>query len=346
MPPPQRAPDCEDWNDWRTQPDSHLPFQYWQWDGNNPAGSEQLLGERLYTTSCLLWTALHDRHIGEQLKARNPNWSAVASYYSMVHALRLLWFILYGSYPTGHSAMSHALAGRRGVKPNWGREEGVPPGESAITRSALQGAIRDGLGEADLAERLPSIGGIFGAAIRLREDSNYESLILAHQYSHGSASQDFVNVQEEFTRATDSMLSANHTVLRFTVDVLLAAFKPDRQWFCPTVAYPASDLLQLVVAYVGAKIRSCYDEWDEPEVSRSNWAGSFGPMAGLLDTASFHASGEAGKLLRFARFSTFEMKRGVMREFRVKINDLVNALRPPRQRESQLPFAAPHQNDE
>lgn len=346
MRPPRRPPDCEDWNDWRTQPELHRPFHYWQWDGENPDGSEQRLGERLYTTSCLLWAALHDRHIGERLQARNPNWSAVASYYSMVHALRLLWFLLYGSYPTGHTAMAHALAGRRGVKANWGREEGVPEGDTAIARSALQGAIREGLGEAGLADRLPSIGGIFGAAIRLREDSNYESLILAHQYFHGSASQGFVNVQEEFTRATEAMLSANLTVLRFTADALLAAFHPERQWFCPSGVFRAADLLQLLVGYVGAKVESCYEGWEEPPATRSNWAERLGPLAGHLGAASFHAAGEAGKLMRFARFSAFDMKRGIMREFRGKIDGLVDALRPPRQQAAQQLFPHPQQNDD
>jgi hypothetical protein len=240
--------------------------------------------------------------------------------------------------------MAQALKGDRATKADWGRREGgVPPGGCAITRSALQGAIRDGLGDAALAERLPAIGSVFGAAIKLREDSNYESLILAHQYSHGSASQDFVNVQEEFARATELMSAANLLVLQYTVDVLLAAFRPDSEWFCPSISYHASDLLQLVAAYVGDKVRSYYDQWGDPPSSRTNWGEHLGPLSGLVEAASFDAAGDAVTLTRHAQFSTFDMKRGIMRVFRQKIDGLSDSLRPAGSGESAFPL--PHQND-
>src|SRR5262249_17130442 len=153
------------------------------------------LGERLYVIACLLWTALHDRQVAKQRQTDTPNWSAIAAYYSMVHALRLVWFVLYGSYPTGHRPMADALSGRSGERANWGPEEGVPEGTARVTFPALQSAIVEGFGCPALADRLKAVGSVFGAAIDLREDSNYESLILAHQYFHRSASPDFINVQ-------------------------------------------------------------------------------------------------------------------------------------------------------
>jgi hypothetical protein len=78
------------WTDWATKPELHGPFNYWRWKEEKVEESEQRLGERLYVTACLLWTALYDRHIAQEFQADTPNWSAVAAYYSMVHALRLV----------------------------------------------------------------------------------------------------------------------------------------------------------------------------------------------------------------------------------------------------------------
>jgi hypothetical protein len=180
---------CMNWREWAEKPNLHPPFNYWRWDERNHDTSIQRLGERIYVGACLLWTSLHDRHIGNRLASSYPNWATVCYYYSIVHALRLLWFFLYGSYPTSHSAMAKVLSTEQGTRANWGRDTGVPPGKAVICSSALKGAIAEGLGQPTLAARLPEVGTVFASAIRLREDSNYESLILAHQYIHRSMSR-------------------------------------------------------------------------------------------------------------------------------------------------------------
>ena len=175
---------CTNWRDWFDQPEKHNPFQYWAWDDADRASSERRLGERIYICSCLLWSALHDRRLGLRISGTHPNWSAVCAYYSMVHAARLLWFLSYGSYPKRHAELAASLAGSdRGVVPDWCIGE-FPRGRTPICTVALQGFIAGALELRAQAERLPAIGNLLASALSLRNDSNYESLVLAHQYRH------------------------------------------------------------------------------------------------------------------------------------------------------------------
>ena len=48
----------------------------------------------------------------------------------------------------------------------------------------------------------------------------------------------------------------------------------------------------------------------------------------------------------FGRFATFDMKRGIMREFRAKIDGLMNALPPAHQQAAQQLVPHPQQNDD
>ena len=214
---PQR-PECNNWNEWEAEPDLHPPFHYWRWDSTQPQRSEQRLGQRIYISACLLWTALHDRLVGRRLADRYPNWSVICSYYSMVHSLRLVWFVLYGGFPTSHVPLGEAMAGQRSTAADW-KPSGFGQGRARLSTVALTGAIRDGLGNADLANRVAMVGRVFCAAATLRNDSNYESLILAHQYRHGTPGNEpdgFVSVEREFRRVYEVMRRAQDVVLEFT----------------------------------------------------------------------------------------------------------------------------------
>jgi hypothetical protein len=318
------APECKDWHDWLSKPDLHRRFDYWAWKPQDRPRSEQRLGERMYTTACLLWTALHDHYVGTQLNERYPNWSAVAHYYSMVHALRLLWFVLYGSFPTGHSAMAKALTGASSARADWGPDTIPARDEARISLAALQGAIGDGLGKPRLGGRLAGIGGAFAAAIKLREDSNYESLILAHQYFHQSKSPGFINVREEFARATTHMASANKVVLQFADCLLPAAFADDREWFCPRTEFQPGELMALVLSYLDVKIQTCHAGWGTSGNAVEEWVSNLPYLRARI--AGGLALGNAARLTDYCRFANFEMKREILEDFRDKITSLERAV--------------------
>ena len=119
----QRPEPCRDWHEWADIPDQHPDFSYWRWDDEDSQASEQRLGERLYIMACLLWSSLHDYCLARRFTDSYPNWSAICSYYSMVHALRLFWLLAYGSYPTGHKQMADRLTSSiNGTRANWQRD--------------------------------------------------------------------------------------------------------------------------------------------------------------------------------------------------------------------------------
>jgi hypothetical protein len=218
--------------------------------------------------------------------------------------------------------MAKVLSGRSGERANWAWERGIPEGKTKVTLSALQSAIREGFGRSDLADRLKAVGNVFGTAIKLREDSNYESLILAHQYFHSSETLGFINVQELFVKATAAMLNANQIVLQFVSDLLLASFKDDPPWYCPHAAFAASNLLELTLGYVRRKFVTWNAQQESKSLFEADWAAGLDGLEGRLAKLSQKEDPAVRSLLRYARFGEFEMKRGIMSEFRDKVDRL------------------------
>lgn len=324
---PQR-PECNNWSEWEAEPDLHPPFHYWRWNSTQPQRSEQRLGQRIYISACLLWTALHDRLVGKGLVDRYPNWSAICSYYSMVHALRLVWFVLYGSFPTRHTPLGEAMAGTRCIDADWSHGD-LERGGARLSADALKGAIRDGLGDADLADRVATIGRVFCDAVKLREDANYESLILAHQYRHGMPGYEpdgFVSVEREFGRVYEVLSRAQSVVLDFTSGVVRAAFADEREWFCPREDYAGQQLFALLQWHVQIKIEHAYERW-QPQGGSAEW---WTALPGIEPPPSGETPAWPPPLPELARstdFEVFSMKRGIMTDFQDKIARLEVALR-------------------
>jgi hypothetical protein len=318
-------PVCHTWTEWADQPTLHKPFDYWRWRPQNEQRSKERLGQRLYICSCLLWTALHDRDVATRLVSESPNSSAIAAYYSMVHALRLVWFVLYGSYPTGHSKMAMCLSreisdGEAPQFPDWARDQFAcdANNSSRIARDALEGAIRDGLQRTDLANELPRVGQLFEKAIKLREDSNYESLILAHQYYHGSPG---VDVADEMTKATTAMRSAADKVLTFVGNLVASSFQAN-DWYCPASAFSAEDLRNLMLGYV-ATTAGHSDQLQEGQ-TLLRWFGGLGDLTSTFEQRK--AADRAMSLRTYAKYGVFDLKRGIMDYFRTKVSELQHAL--------------------
>lgn len=331
---------CKDWHDWETKPEEHAPFHFWKRMDVDSRTIKTRLGQRMYTTSCLLWSSMHDRVMANKLADQCPNWSTVCSYYSMVHALRLAWFVLYGGYPTGHSSMGNVLADRTydynrkeyidggQANANWHHGD-LESGRAQITHSALVGAIEQGLVKRDLAEQLESIGRVFQSAVDLRNDANYESLLLAHQYHHwsGRPGGHHVNVSKAFQTAQKLMKKSNDLVLSYVAELLMAAFADEREWFCRNHWYSGDVLWGAVINAVNQMIQGCLPYFTDMDV-HSWWNSSpFGP---LRNASSF--INPDYELDRGSNYELFGVKRSIMEEFRnEKIEELRKALEHARQ---------------
>lgn len=316
----QLRPRCHDWNQWKTDPAGHAPFHYWRWDELEPTRSTARLGQRMYTTACLLWASMHDAGGGKRLAQEHPNWSAISHYYSMVHSLRLAWFVLYGGYPTGHANLVKPFTGTESAVANWAHGD-LRAGTANIYRDALHGAIRAGLGNAALADELPTVGKIFEVSRKLREDANYESLLLAHQYYHRAARPTMsgdVDVKREFTDARGALEEAAIRVHTFTGKLLLTVFDDEKQWFCPRARYSASSLRRFVSDDVDTLIETASRE-SAPLAPFDWWEGPFRDVKCRPGQSTQSAEVTLGE---HRQLDAFHVKRTVMQKFGDKVASL------------------------
>lgn len=165
-------------------------YAYWRADG---ARAKQCW----YVSFCLMMSSVQDRLTGLALaESENLNWATTAFYYSAMHAGRLLFFVCSGDYPTQHRDMNAILEGGNGrAKVDWlkkfhgyigtpGTAGGVEEKSTAATdlRASLMNAVAASCPGSDAAvQRFMPLLPKFK---NLRNDSNYEALLVAHERNH------------------------------------------------------------------------------------------------------------------------------------------------------------------
>jgi hypothetical protein len=323
--PPNRPTPCVDWRDWEANKDEHPACHYWRIVSQDDSASEYRLGERLYIMACLLWSSLHDQFLGRKFLGSFPNWSAICSYYSMVHALRLFWFTTYGSYPTSHFQMAEGLTTRgKGAAANWQNQE-IGQGR-AIRVTAFQGLLREAFGSQAFSDKLPLVGEVFRQAKELRNDSNYESLVLAHQYwNESSGIGNPVNVTQEFSVATESMRRASESVLRFVVSCVQLSFG-ESNWIAANSPFESNALYGLLLAYVRDKLLRFAEATGDRSATVNGWCGECGSLAADMEAVSIEQIGPAKTLKQFIGYDLFNVKRNIMRGFQEKTHGLHEAV--------------------
>lgn len=193
--------------------------------------------QRCYVAFCLLMSAIQDAFLGlKEKKSANLNWSATCSYYSLVHAGRLVTFLALGDYPTSHAKLRDLLdsaprrrerrpQARNGFPFDWLREfsreteSQTPPREPTSPPARSCSELREALvtylteiGVEEAEQRLDRFGKILSAAAKLRNDSNYKALLIAHEYDHETVSKAFENLSSHMAKAAEFVLS-------FVIDV-------------------------------------------------------------------------------------------------------------------------------
>lgn len=199
--------------------------------------------QRFYIAFCLLMSALQDWALGrKEEREQNLNWSTTCSYYSLVHVGRLLVFLALGDFPTSHAKLRTLLLpgsielvrSRRqadGYPFDWLREfaRARIPDAAAATRTTPVGELADvrrsviryleqiGVGAAN--ERVSRFGSVFATAGPLRTDSNYEALLIAHEYRHMTMSSAFEELARHMGGAAESAMPlAAEVFSRFVMD--------------------------------------------------------------------------------------------------------------------------------
>lgn len=198
---------------------NNLPsIRYWR-------SPPECVPQRFYVAFCLLMSSVQDWILGQkERKSNNLNWSATCSYYSLVHGGRLLCFLALGDFPTSHARLRQLFAGHsprnRGRATNkypfdWlkGFTEIISGGRQIVLGSEddntadhrhMIATYLDNVRVPESERRITKFGSVLSAAGPLRNDSNYEALLIAHEYQHVSISKAFDALSKHLATAAES----------------------------------------------------------------------------------------------------------------------------------------------
>jgi uncharacterized protein (UPF0332 family) len=180
-----------------------------------------------YVGFALLASGINDFAVGRDLHlSRKLNWAASAYYYSMIHAGRLALFLVYGDFPTGHAPLAHVFANNRPMGSFWFTEFGRnlwPPvarsdasdyrREQLVARYAELGMDRE-----KTSRMFKGWAEILRQSKKLREDSNYESLLIAHEHNHVIVTQAFQDLCAVLESCAKRILNDAARLFRAVID--------------------------------------------------------------------------------------------------------------------------------
>lgn len=294
-------------------------FRYWR---ETPARVKQLW----YTSFCLMMSSVQDRLTGLALRETgNLNWATTASYYSAVHAGRLVCFVCAGDYPTGHADLSDLLAPReartsqrpRRIHLDWlGRFRRYV--ESRRTADDTRLELHRCSLIAAIDATLPGVRATFDQFApllthfkNLRNDCNYEALLIAHERNHTVVTDGFNELAE--AAQSVSNLAADLAVTAYSEHLKQAeCFHAERERFH---AAHSAYLTGRFAQSLGDKFQGSGCAMDELHriQARLEWPGTPDDI-------------DVGEFLAPIMYETFGEKRGLMTRWRQDIGDLQRAL--------------------
>jgi len=262
---------------------NHLAsLEYWR-------RPQERVPQRFYVAFCLLMSSIQDWILSlKEIESQNLNWSATCSYYSLVHGGRLLCFLALGDYPTQHPDLRKLMAGmvetsgNRQTRPNrqtpghrQANSDGYPfdwlrgfgrleqarhtqaiGGELAQKRELLAAYLED-IGVREARTSLDDFGRLLKAAGPLRNDSNYEALLIAHEFHH-------IEITEAFESLANAMARAAGASIPLFIDAFNGFRRLDPDLAEDRRAYE-SFLYELVHRRLGDGIRSKLAGMPTPE---------------------------------------------------------------------------------
>ena len=182
------------------------PNEYWEHDD---ASRDQ----KFYTAFCILASACSDYAVGAELRLHKKlNWACTVLYYSLVHAARLICFVETGDFPTGHNQLGKLfMCGSWRVGNSWVKRK--------LRR--LDSPVEP-ISDFCLAMLPPDnrahYGQILAKARELRDDANYEGLLISHEYSHVKVTECFGKLATTLKAASEQLLPDAVGVFKTFVD--------------------------------------------------------------------------------------------------------------------------------
>lgn len=172
--------------------------------------SDERQAQKLYVALCLYISAASDFAVGIDLKNHSKlNWSTTASYYSIFHSARLIIFLAVGDYPqkNGHQDIKDVFTGIDNANlfsGNWLKKSARNAGfqssrEDEFTLAQLCSYYKDCLQFPNSDRLFPTIGKILKNAKTLRNNSNYDTLLMAHEWHHKQVEDDFIKLSNSMS---------------------------------------------------------------------------------------------------------------------------------------------------
>lgn len=311
----------------QVQPALHNSRRFW-------SQSEATTAQRFYISFSLLVAAVQDCFLGRYERQRsNLNWSATCSYYGLVHAGRLFTFLALGDFPTQHNVLRLLFSNdrpnenvRRPRKrfvfdwlENFADSTDQPSSQNPAAETPPMnygqcfGAIVDyyttmSVSEAD--KRLLRFGNVLKLAAELRNDSNYEALLIAHEYRHVKMTSGFVELAE-------AMCTAGRETLVLMCDLFNSFISQDPDLLLDRRVYQSflrDYLRNRVVDAISLKI--CQEQKLTEELRE---------LAARLSPVDVGPSNYS-RLEEDVSFHMFRGKRRLMDEFQNKLHDLSEIL--------------------
>lgn len=273
--------------------------------------------QRFYIAFCLLNSAIFDYSVGLDLKTQKKlNWSASCFYYSMVHCARLLLFIPFGNYPCSHSGMISYLENNANhVTFNWlddflnNTKELRIFNKKVYNKNYLVELYKEKYLISNFESRFNKFTSALGNSKRLREDSNYEALLIAHENFHPL-------LETFFNDLTDVISNKSKFVLDFAIEIIKKHIEVDFNdaYSFEIKSFINHELSNNVKNRIFTRINS---EECKLEINR------------LLENIMFHEDLKSRnepkwvtKLEKSFSMSIFSEKSALFRNFRDKINNL------------------------
>ena len=247
------------------------------------------------------------------------NWASTILYYALVHSARLLVFLAFGDFPTNHKQLANCFEDGGGdVRTNWLDGFAHPPrgpyrASVTFTRLCDFWSIA---GQPEAVTRsLARMGRVLSSARELRNENNYEALLIAHEFRHAY-------VTPVFRDLADTMQEAAFESLRISLE-WFKAYLLGRQG---TDSICSREEIELVDRYLRTRIEQPIQQW-----YGAHFANEIANSLSLL-------SASAGTVNDFAveqmehdiDFAVFNPKAALMRDFTRKVEEFGATIRYPR----------------
>lgn len=208
--------------------------------------NEEKINQHFYVSLCLYQSACSDFLIGLDLSKDNRlSWTIISSYYSIMHSLRAIIFMAVGDFPKEHSALNKVFfdnenrnSNNRSVGQSWLREfdSNIPNLRRFLdffNRNHLAEYYTHELQFKDSVRHFENIGKLLYLTRKIRNNSNYEALIIAHEKNHSIVSDSFIRLSNTILRAAEYCISIATKCIKQHID-FNEAFSRNRiklKWF-------------------------------------------------------------------------------------------------------------------